>query len=91
MTKLRIASNKISAWQVRIAALAFLVVLVGSSSQVLANALAAGTESEMADPTPKNITVTIQGHTPVATSVLHVHSWRAGVDTPGGYTLVGKR
>jgi hypothetical protein len=91
MTKLRIASDRINAWQVRIAALAFLVVLVGSSSQVLANALAAGTESEMAALAPKIITVRMQGHTPVSISSLRVHSRRAGIDTPGGYTLAGKR
>jgi|GEM_PF-2970083 len=75
--------KKINAWQVRIIALGFLVIFVGSSSQVLANTLAAANEPQVA---PIN-TIVVPTH--YAPHIHHVR--RAGVDTIGGYILVGKR
>lgn len=89
MTKLRLAIDKVTAWQVRIVALSFLVILVGSSSQVLANALAAGAGSEA--PTPKTTTVISKTPTVISTSTVHVKIRRAGVNSRGGYTAPGNK
>jgi hypothetical protein len=80
---------KVNAWQVRIVALSLLVLSIGSGSQFLANALAAGTEIEV-----QNVQNTMVITTPTINSypsTIHVHSRRAGVDTFGGYTVTGKR
>ena len=71
--------KKINAWQVRIIALGFLVIFVGSSSQVLANTLAAANEPQVA---PINTIVVPTHYAP--------HVRRAGVETVGGYITVGK-
>lgn len=90
MTKLRIAIHKVNAWQIRIVVLSFLVLTIGSGSQFLVNALAAGTEPEI-----QNVQTTMVilntpsvGSSP---STVQAHSRRAGVDTFGGYTVIGKR
>ena len=85
-TQLYKALHKISAWQIRIIALASLVVLVGSSSQFLANAFASGVGPE----------VPVQQVTPVVTQVptniIYVKTPRhAGTDTFGGYTVTSNR
>lgn len=90
MTKLRIAIHKVNAWQVRIVALSFLVLCIGSGSQFLVNAFAAGTSSEV----ETTQTTTLLSDTPTISyfpAHLHVHIRRAGVDTFGGYTVTGKR
>ncbi len=90
MTKLRIAIHKVNAWQIRIVALSFLVICIGSGSQFLVNALAAGAEPEVqnAQATTVIVNTPIVSHFPVTK---HVHIRRAGVDTFGGYTVAGKR
>ncbi len=88
-TQLYKALHKISAWQIRIIALASLVVLVGSSSQFLANSFASGVGPE----------VPIQQVTPVipqvSTSTTHAKQpiiiRHAGIDTPGGFTVTYNR
>ena len=80
---------KINAWQIRIIALTCLVVLVGSSSQFLANAFAVGIRPEPL----------VQQMTPVATQVPHsiiypttrIAIRRAGINSIGGYTVTRKR
>ena len=89
MIKLRIAIHKVNAWQIRIVALAFLVLCIGSGSQFLANALAAGTEQEV-ESAQRTIVVASPTIGPLP-STIHVHIRRAGVDTPGGYTVTRKR
>ncbi len=88
MTKLRIAIHKVNAWQIRIVALAFLVLSIGSGSQFLANALAAGTKPEV-----ENVQTTVVVASPTIgplPSTIHVHIRRAGVDSPGGYTTINR-
>ena len=87
VTQLYKALHKISAWQIRIIALASLVVLVGSSSQFLANAFASGVGPEVP------IQQVIPMITQVPTSIIHVKTpaRRAGIDTPGGYTITYNR
>ncbi len=82
--------KKITAWQVRIVALAFLVIFVGSSSQVLANTLAAGIEAETHVTT---ITTPIVQLTPHSSHRgLHIqHVRHAGADTTGGYSAGNDR
>ena len=89
MSRLRIALDKVNVWKVRVVALSFLVLLIGGSSQVLVNAMAAGTESEAA--IPKTTIVILNTSTSIPTSTSHIHSRRAGVDSPGGYIATGKR
>ena len=90
MTKLHIAIHKINAWHIRIITLSLLVLCIGSGSQFLVNAFAAGAEPEV-----QNVqTTTVILNTPTASyfpDIKHVHIRRAGVDTFGGYTVTGKR
>ena len=90
MTKLRIAIYKVNAWQIRIVTLSFLVICIGSGSQFLVNALAAG-----AEPEAQNVqATTVILNTPTVRhfpAIKHVHLRHAGVDTFGGYTVTGKR
>ena len=90
MTKLRIAIHKVNAWQIRIVTLSFLVICIGSGSQFLVNAFAAG-----AEPETQNVqTTTVIVNTPTGSHFLatkHVHLRRAGVDTFGAYTVTRKR
>ena len=90
MTKLRFSIHKVNAWQIRIVALAFLVLGIGSGSQFLVNAFAAGTQSEIET---AQTTTLILDTSPVrhAPSNIHIHIRRAGVDSLGGYTVTGKR
>ncbi len=90
MTKLRLAIHKVNAWQIRIVALAFLVLCIGSGSQFLVNAFAAGTEPEMetAQTTTLILDTPTVNHFP---SNIHIHVRRAGVDSFGGYTVTGRR
>lgn len=89
MIQLRETLKKINAWQIRIITLAFLVVFVGSGSQFLANAFAAGIEPEalVQQVTP----LVTQGPTSVTHSKMHITIRRAGIDTIGGYTVPGRR
>lgn len=90
MTRLRIAIHKVNAWQIRIVTLSFLVLCIGSGSQFLVNALAAGTEPEV-----QNVQMTtVILNTPTVNhfpTTKHAHLRRAGVNTFGGYTVTGKR
>lgn len=89
MIRLRIALDKVNVWKVRVVALSFLVLLIGSGSQVLVNAMAAGTDAEATTPG----TTIVISNTPatIAISTAHIHIRRAGVGGPGGYTATGKR
>jgi len=89
MTKFCIALFRVNVWKVRVVALSFLVLMIGSGSQVLVNAMAAGTESEATIPKPVHVIL----KTPIVlpTSTLHLHIRRAGVDSPGGYAAIGER
>ena len=89
MTKFRIAINNINAWQIRIVTLSFLVLFIGSSSQILVNALAAGTESEVQS--AYMTTVVLDTPTVTSTPTMYTKIRRAGVDTFGGYTVMGKK
>lgn len=81
-----------NAWQIRTIALACFVVLVGSSSQFLANAFAASIEPEApVQQVTSVITVTTQIATNSSPSMMHVSIRRAGIDTPGGYTVTTNR
>ncbi len=84
MTKLHIALHKVNAWQIRIVALAFLVLCIGSGSQFLVNAFAAGAEPEVQ---AAQTTVILKPPTVVSTPVVHIKIRRAGVDSFGGYTI----
>ncbi|GAC1667667.1 MAG: hypothetical protein NVS9B9_27820 [Ktedonobacteraceae bacterium] len=87
MTKLRRAIDKVNALQIRIVALSLLVLCIGSGSQLLVNAMAAGTQPEVSE---AKTTITIL-KTPTVISLpstLHVHIRRAGVDSLGGYTVM---
>lgn len=87
MTKLHIAIHKANAWQIRIAALSFLVLGIGSGSQFLVNAFAAGTEPEI-----QNVQTTTSIFViPTTISASHLHVRRAGVHTVGGYTVTIKK
>ena len=90
MTKLRMAIHKVNAWQIRIVTLSLLVLCIGSGSQFLVNAFAAGAEPEVQNvqTTTVILTTPIVSHLPVTK---HVHIRRAGVDTFGGYIATGKR
>ncbi len=87
MTRLTIAIHKVNAWQIRIVALSFLVLGIGSGSQFLVNVFAAGAEPE---------TQNVQAATsifviPTTSSAPHLHVRRAGVHTTGGYTVTIKK
>ena len=84
-TQLYKALHKISAWQIRIIALASLVVLVGSSSQFLANAFASGVGPEI--PIQQVTPVITQVSTSTIYSKQHIIR-HAGINTPGGYTVI---
>ncbi len=90
MTKLYRAIHKVNAWHIRIITLSLLVLCIGSGSQFLVNAFAAGAEPEV-----QNVqTTTVILTTPTASlfpSTIHVRIRRAGVDTFGGYVVTGKK
>ena len=84
VTQLYKALHKISAWQIRIIALASLVVLVGTSSQFLANAFASGVGPEI----PMQQVTPVVTQVSTSTTYSKQHGIRhAGIDTPGGYTV----
>ncbi len=85
MTKLHIAIHKANAWQIRIVALSFLVLGIGSASQFLVNAFAAG-----AEPETQNVQATTSIFI-IPTTAQHLHIRRAGVHTIGGYTVTRKK
>jgi hypothetical protein len=84
-TQLYKALHKISAWQMRIIALASLVVLVGTSSQFLANAFASGVGPEI----PVQQVAPVVTQVPTSTTYFkhHIIIRHAGIDTLGGYTV----
>ncbi len=85
MSRLQIAMSKINAWHIRIIALASLVLCIGSGSQFLANALAAGTDSEAQSTQTTNVIIDAPS-VDYLHSIRHIQLRRAGVDTVGGYT-----
>ena len=89
MTRLRRAISKVNAWQIRIVTLSFLVLSIGSGSQFLVNAFAAGTDSQAQN--VQTINIIIDAPTSISTHTIHIKSRHAGVDTPGGYTVMIKR
>ena len=89
MTKLRIAISRVNGWQIRIVALSFLVLSIGSGSQFLVNAFAAGTESEAQN--VQTINTVIDAPTSITTHTIHIKSRHAGVNSFGGYTVTRKK